>query len=158
MEDITIVKLFKRYIRNTEEKAPVVERIAVLCKLTNAVKTAGNFPTHKIYVTTKALKHLYDRKPAEEFNAILKYLLPLVKFPDHIYAMKAGKRGDLCFVKKFRGLLYVCSIEITNDKDPDEQCEGMNYVVTAFRLRKGKESYLNSYRLIWSWKGGFPSS
>lgn len=158
MEDISIVKLFKRYIRNTEEKAPVVEHTVTLCKLTNAVKMAGNFPNHKVYVTTIALKHLYDRRPAEEFNAILKYLKPLVEFPDQIYEAKAGKRGDFCFVKKFRYLLYLCSIEKTNDRDPEEPYEGMNYVVTVFRLRKGKESYLNHYRLIWSWKDGIPSS
>lgn len=158
MEDLSLVKLFKKYIRNTEEKAPVLERTIVVAKLTNAVKTAISFPTHKVYVTTRILKHLYDKKPAEEFDSILKYFPQLIRFPDNIYANKDSKRGSICFSKKIRGQLYWCSIEHTPERDPQETCDGMNYVVTAFRIREGKESYVDSYKLIWSWKGGIPSS
>ena len=158
MEEISLVKLFKKHIKNTEEKAAVVERTITICVLTNAVRNAVQFPTQKVYVTTKILKHLYDKKPAEEFDAILRCLPQLVKFPDNIYENKDSKRGSLCFSKKIRGQLYWCSIEVTTDRDPQETYDGMNYVVTAFRIRKGKESYVDSYKLIWSWKGGIPSS
>jgi hypothetical protein len=158
MDPVSLTKLFKKYIKNTEEKSVVVEITIFLCKLTNAVKTAGNFPSYGVYITTKTLKHLYDKRPAEEFDAILKYLPQLIKYPDNIYVNKNSKRGSYCFDKKIRGLLYWCSVEQTADSNPQESCDGMNYVVTAFRIRKTKESYVDSYKLIWSWKGGIPSS
>lgn len=158
METLSLVKFFKKYVRNTDEKSPVVERTIMVCVLTKAVLTACSFSTQKMHITTKILKHLYDKRPAEEFDAILKYLPQLVKYPDNIYKNKNSKRGSLCFSKKIRGQLYWCSVEQTPERDPQEVCDGMNYVVTAFRIRKGKESYVDSYTLIWSWKGGNPSS
>lgn len=126
------------------------------CELTRLVMKNGNFLAHKVYITTKVIKHWYDSKPAEEFEAIIKSVEAIVRFPEYIYENKAAKRGELCFVKTVKGIKYFCSIETTNENDPDDGKQGMNYVVTAFRLRK--EKYLKDYKLLWSWKGDIPSS
>jgi hypothetical protein len=70
-----------------------------------------------------------------------------VKYPDEIYKNKNPKRGDYCFIKKIKEKKYLSSLEISND--------GIS-VVTVFRLNK--ESYLNDYELLWSWRDGEPSS
>jgi hypothetical protein len=152
----SVSKIFKQYIKGTPEKAIVPELTLCFCELTRLVMKAGNFPTHKVYITTKVIKHLYDSKPAEEFEAVMKNMEAIVSFPEYIYQDKEGKRGEICLVKTIKGFKYLCSIEKTDENDPDDGKKGMNYVVTAFRLRK--ENYLNSYKLLWSWKGDVPSS
>lgn len=103
------------------------------------------------------MKHMYDKKPAEEFDCILQNIISIIKFPEEIYRNKTGKQGDFIFKKEIKGLLYLCSIQII---ESDINCGNLesNYIVTAFRLRPKKTSYLNSYGLLWSWKGDLPSS
>lgn len=152
----TLIGIFKKYIKDTPEKSLVKELTVFVCNLTNVVKEAGSFPTNKIYITTKALKHMYDSKPAEEFDFVLKHLPEMIKYPENIYLDKKGKRGRICFTKVIKGNLYFCPIEVTKDVNPIDKEIGVNYIVSAFRLRK--EGYLNSYKLLWSWKGDAPSS
>lgn len=153
-EDLTIVKLWKQHVKGTPEKA-IVRNITILaCLLTKAVQEACSFLTPRVHLNTRVLKHLYDKKPAEEFEFIIHNLENILKYPDHIYKNKLGKRGSLCFVKKLANVKYICSIEKTEELDSNNM--QMNCVVTAFRIRK--EDYLDDYELIWSWKGDKPSS
>lgn len=70
----SILSVFKKHIKGTPEKALAKEITIFVCNLTNAVKEACSFPTHRVYITTKALKHLYDSKPAEEFDFVIRNL------------------------------------------------------------------------------------
>ncbi len=155
MDNCGLGKFFKRYIKGTEEKTYVADKILLLCSLTNVVTKELSVKSQKVYVTSKCLKHLYDKKPAEEFECILKYLFDLVKFPDHIYQNKPSKSGSYCLVKDFKGIKYFCSLD-NCECSLDEGCDHTNFVVTVFRIRD--EAYLKPYKLVWSWKGGFPSS
>jgi len=67
-----------------------------------------------------------------------------------------SKRGQLCFIKKLNEEKYFVSIEIVGKEDELHQPLKENFVAAAFRLRK--PSYLKNYTLLWSWKGGAPSS
>lgn len=140
--------LFEEYIKTTAEKSVVENKTVLLCHLTNSVVNAIGSAESKAYVTNRMLKHIFDNKPAEEFHFLVDHLHKVVKFPDKIYKNKDGKRGGFCFVKRIKNDEYLCSIEIIEG-------EGF-YVATAFRLRKPQ--YLNSYELVWSWKGDNPSS
>lgn len=51
---------------------------------------------------------------------------------------------------------YLSSLETTVITSLERTIEEMNFAVTAFRIRK--ESYLQNYKLLWSWKGDIPSS
>jgi hypothetical protein len=155
---MSLSKIFKQYIKGTPEKGIVAMLTLHFCDLTRVVVKEGAFASHKVYITTRTLKHIYDSKPAEEFDSIVRKLYFLVKYPDYIYDEKSGKRGSLCFVKIFQGVKYLCAIEKTDDCNPEDGMKGTNYVVTAFRLRAKKEKYLNNYKLLWSWKGDIPSS
>lgn len=101
----------------------------------------------KVFVTTKMLKHLYDKRPAEKYDSILNNIYTFVKYPDHIYINKDSKRGDKLFVMKIEDQNWIVSLESLEEK---------YYVVTCFKQRG--ENYLNNYTLIWSWKGDNPSS
>jgi hypothetical protein len=142
--------LYKQHIKGTASKAVVNEITASICRVTNTVGRCVNNHVvcgHKVHITTRALKHLYDKKPAEEFDFIVDNLHKVVKYPDNIYKNKNPKRGNLCFTKTLNGNIYFCSLEVSEEE---------MYVVTCFRIRK--ESYLNDYELLWSWRDDNPSS
>lgn len=145
-----LTELYKEYVYRTPPKAIVINKAAFLCRLTWAVARAIGAQTMRVYVNTRMLKHLYDSRPAEEFIFIIENLHTIVKYPDQIHENKNSKRGDFCFVKELKGSRYIASIEIPKGE------EGKIFVATAFRLRK--ESYFNSYNLLWSWRDGHPSS
>ena len=159
MEDYSLVKIHKLHIKGTKEKAFVTDLTFLLCKLTNKVKDKLKFESINVYITTRCLKHLYDHKPAEEYDTIIKCAHQVIEHPDQIYENKDGsKRGDLCFVKEVAGETYLCSIE-KDIEATNLQVMKANFVATCFRLREDKkEKYLKNYKLLWSWKGGNPSS
>ena len=156
MRHISVIRLYRLHIKNTEEKQPVADRTTLLCTVTNVVKKVCLFKTSKIYVNTKALKHLYDKKPAQEFNFIIRNIHTIVKYPDHIYNNKSSKRGDYIFTKLIKKDIYLCSVEIVDNASINGYTEHANFVVTCFKVRDKK--YLKKYDLMWSWKGGDPSS
>ncbi|MCK4554765.1 hypothetical protein KAU19_07485 [Candidatus Parcubacteria bacterium] len=135
--------LYQKYVKGTHPKISVTYKVVVLCRLTNQVNKVvlDNSGLSKVYVNTKVLKHLYDKKPAEEFDFIIGNLHKIVKYPDYIYRNKNEKRGDWCFVKKIKNELYISSLE-----HKEETLE----IATVFRIRK--EKYLESFELLWSWE------
>ena len=127
-----IIKLFNKFIKYSQKEAKV--------------------PVFDIYlaegyvISSISLKHLYDKRPAREFDLILIYLPFIIQSPDLIFKNKSAKRGSLCCVREINSELYFCSLEFD-----EEICS----VVTCFRI---EEDYLNGYILLWSRKGGEPSS
>ncbi len=111
-----IVKnLFEKHIEGTPEKAVVAYVTVSICKLTNTVGKEMKKSLdcdNRVYINTRVLKHLYDRKPAEEFNFVISKIHKIVKYPDHIYKNKNPKRGDVCLVKKIGNESYLCSLEL----------------------------------------------
>lgn len=140
--------MHNKHIKGTDPKSMVVNTTVVICNLTNIVSKAIAVDNPKVYVTTRALKHLYDGKVAEEYHFILTNAHTIIKYPDNIYKNKNPKRGDFCFTKELKGSRYICSLE---RGEGDELC-----VVTMFRMRK--PGYIKSYELLWSWRDDTPSS
>jgi hypothetical protein len=155
MRKLSLNDFFRKYVKDTKEKDFVENMFITLCNLTNEVFGLGLFISSKVYLNTRVLKHLYDVKPAEEFDSVLRNIVSIVRFPNHVYENKDSKRGGYAFVKEIDKVLNFCSLEVTNDEAGGVVQESI-YVVTCFRLRK--ESYLNGYKLLWSWKGDIPSS
>jgi len=141
-----LIDIHKKYIQGTSKKAIVVNKKILLCNLTNAVRQGGNFSCQAVYINTKALKHIYDQKPAEMYDFLISNLHKIVKYPDHIYKNKSAKRGNICLVKILSNEKYFCSIEDNN---------GELNIATAFRT---EESYLRNFELLWSWRDDAPSS
>lgn len=152
MENESLQSLHKKYIRGTSPKAIIMDKKILLCNLTKAVKRGCRFSSSGVYVTTKVLKHIYDKKPAELYDFIVQNLPKIVKYPSHIYKNKSAKRGDFCFVKSLKNEKYLCSIEICIN--PERKQEEI-YVATVFRT---DDKYLEKYELLWSWKDDTPSS
>ncbi len=118
-----IFQLYQDCIANTWPKA-IVKNQTILC-----VKTRGE----KIYLTSRVLKHLYDKRTAAIYFLILTHLEKVLSTPDAIYKNKFDKRGNLILVKAIKEILVLVSLEKVKQKH--------FAVVTAFEI---EEKYLNN--------------
>ncbi len=141
-----VTYLYKKHIKGTEKGAVVQVVQVFLCSLTMAVIKGISCPCNKVHVSTRVLKHIYDKRPAEEFDFLISNIHLVVKYPDSVFKNKDGKRGEFCFVKELKNNKYLCSLEII-EKDGVIFCE----IATFFRV---KNEYLKNYELLWEWKGG----
>lgn len=132
--------LYENSIIGTDEDAIVTDKTVVICQLTRAVQGFLNIEIGRVYLNARVLKHIYDKRPAEEFDFLLDNLFSIIKYPDKIYMNKSGKRGEKCFTKIIRGKNHFVAFEI---------CEGGIHLATAFRP---KENYLKNYEQLWSWE------
>lgn len=151
-----VKNLFEKHIHGTSEKAIVADVTVSICKLTVTVNKQMEriFKCDcRVYINARVLKHLYDKKPAEEFEFIVDNIHKIAKYPDCIYKNKNPKRGDVCLTKKINGENYICSLELCEREDGGAK---ELFVVTSFRIRK--ENYLNNYELLWSWRDDTLSS
>lgn len=152
MKKEILKEAFEKNIKGTRYKAMVPEQKIFLCHLTNAVCVGVGISKEvgKVYMTSRSLKHLFDRKPAEEFLFIIDNLHKIVKYPDKIYKNKKEKRGEYCFVKKIDNSEYLCSIEIVKNLPIEDNLISEEIqIVTVFRLRD--ENYIKKYTFLWSW-------
>jgi phage-Barnase-EndoU-ColicinE5/D-RelE like nuclease3 len=151
-----VQSLYRQTIKGSEKDSLVENKIVLICKLSNLIrKEIDCIDEPRVYMTSRALKHIYDRKPAEEFHFLVKNIEKIIKFPDQIFLNKPGKRGEFCFVKKIGNDKYICPLEKIQDNISINNPSGI-YVATGYRIRK--ENYLKNYKLVWSWKGDKPSS
>ena len=148
------IKLHKLHVRGTDKGALVTNVRVFLCNLTFAVVKGANLQAKKVYINTRVLKHVYDKRPAQEYDFLLESMHEIIKYPEKIYENRDGKQGDYAFVKKVKNQACFFSIQVVESELEEERycCE----IVTFFRLPK--ESYLNKYKLLWSWEGDIPPS
>lgn len=147
MEKESLYNFFEKHIKDTAEKAAVEDRKFLLCKLTLAVAEGLKIEKffRNVHISSRCLKHLFDKKPAEEFLFIVKHLREIAKYPDKIYLNREGKRGEICFVKKIGDFGYICSLHKLGQE---------MQIATAFRLRD--KNYIKKYTLLWDWGNGEP--
>ena len=145
-----IPDLFRRYVKGTEKQAIVQFIEAFLCNMSGPVSDIIAYPHRKVFISTRVIKHLYDKRTAQEFDFLINNCHLIVKYPDSIYKNKDFKKGRFAFVKEIRHKKYLCSLEII-EKENVVQCE----IVTCFPT---DDAYLENFELLWEWKDGEPSS
>lgn len=137
-----VPNLHQKYVANTIRKALVRNMSVFLCNLTHAVtKGVELHGYHKVYISTRTLKHSYDKRPACEYDLIISEIHKIIKYPDKVYKNKERKRGDYCFVKTVKNEECLCVVE--------KMSQHME-IVTFYRVPKRK--YLDSFSLVWSWR------
>ena len=85
--NIILKNLYENYIKGTPAKSAVSGRTVFVCHLTNIVVQEIKLDS-RVYITTNCLKHIYDKRPAEEFDFLIDYAHKVVKYPDLIYKNK----------------------------------------------------------------------
>ncbi len=143
--------MHEAYIQGTYKGEIVGTGRDKVCTLTRAVsKVLGLSGAGSAYITTRALKHVYEQRTAAEYQLILDTLHALVKRPAQVYRNKPGsKRGGFCLVGPLKEQEYICIVEIVSEKEVE--------IVTVFEKR---ERYLASGKgcvLLWSWGDGTTS-
>jgi hypothetical protein len=145
-------KLHEDYIKRTKPEAFVLQAKKCVTKTNRKTRKALHCKAKKTYITTRALKHLYDKKPAEEFDFMLDNIISIVRTPDYLYGDTQDRRNRFCLVKHIEEYRYLVAIEIIERNTEKEEIQ----IVTAFRVRD--EKYLRNYDLLRSWRDGAHSS
>jgi hypothetical protein len=139
-----IREIFEKHIKGTAAYAIVMNETVLAGVLPAALAEMMGMKSQKVYIACRVIKHLYDKKPAEEFDYILANLHEIIGQPTEVYRNKSGKTGIFCIARVIKGERYLCSLDA-------EGC-----VVTAFRIRD--DHYLIDYDLLRSWRDGDHSS
>jgi hypothetical protein len=145
-------EMHKKYIIGTPEKGMISDGKARVGKIKKIIADLLRCQNRRVYVKTRALKHLYDKKPAEEFDFVIDHLARIIANPDFIYHGRDGRRGNFCFVVEIKESQYIAAMELVEIEDGRQELQ----IVTAFRMRH--ERYLNDYELLWSRRDGVSSS
>ena len=103
-----------------------------------------NLLSGRVSISTRVIKHAYDKRTAQEFDFFIRNLKKIIECPDEIYKNKDGKTGDICVTKTFNHGRYICVLEKTT---PGYE------VVTFFRI---DSKYTNGYELLWKRRTATP--
>lgn len=127
----------------------IIDAKIKVCSLIQSYDTNFFSAPISVFLASVALKHVYDKRPAQEFDLILQNLVKILTKPDAIYKNKINKRGNFCFCKTISQNKYICLVELVDYRSKFEF-----QIVTFFRV---EDKYLKTYEIIWRWKGGTPS-
>lgn len=135
-------RVFVRYILGTPPGARVVLKEILLCSIRSK---PFSLPS-KVYISTKSLKHAYDRRP--DFTVdYLDEIYRTMKDPDYITENTIGKKGSFIFFKRMRRKKFLgCPVEISI-KNKKEALFCVSFFPT-------KESYIKKSSVLWSREGG----
>ena len=147
MANNKIQKLFKKRVQGTVAYAIIVNETVTAGMLPAAVAEVMAESNRKIYMTSRVIKHLYDKKPAEEFDFVLINIPGIIARPDYLYRNKGDKRGQFCLMKRIEDREYFISLEVINSVYGKE-----TQIATAFRVRS--KPYLEEHDLSWSRRDG----
>lgn len=131
----------QQYIANTAYKAVVSDNAFYVARLTtNQVNMLGA-SSAIVLISTRTLKHMYDKRTAREYDLIINQLYAIIQIPDMIVT-NPEHHGAFGFVKKINDKNYFVSLEIS---------QRYNYVVTCFPV---DAKYLSNKKIIQDWRGG----
>lgn len=152
MNENKLILAHEMYIKNQPDGAVVILEVISVALLSEIVQRALKLASPKVYIKTKNLKHMYEKRPESVYEFLLRNLDKIIHFPDRVYRNPAAKRGEFCFVKQFKNELFLAAIEFNAHPETGEE---INLIVTAFKI---KHRYVSKYELIWDWKDGDTSS
>ena len=147
-----IIRLHTECIESTEKGVLVKPKTITVTELTRVVIEGIGLSFNKVYMTSKALKHCYDKRDPMEYDFVIQHLKEVVRFPEMILENQPSQRGKFCFVKTIKKVTVMVSLEEVEEGD----IKG-NFVVTAYRIKK-PINYFRDYRILWSWEDGNPPS
>lgn len=131
----TIFVWHEKYIQLTFPKQVVVNESLVLGKM---------YSNENVYLNTRVMKHLYDKRTAVVYFLLLKNMNQIVFKPDLVYQNNSQKKGSLIFTKLIKKELLAVIMESQ---------EGKVFIVTAFET---DEKYLEKFKLIWKRRAASP--
>ena len=155
MEETNLLKLHKQYIEGTRPKEYVKVFDVLAGQITSEVKKSINIKNPKVYLTSKVMKHIYDRHCHDKgqdhvYLFLLENIHLIIKRPDLIRENRDSrkKRGEFVFIADIEGELYACPMEKESVRK-GKKLKGRLSVVTAFKLKR-KGRYLIDTKILFS--------
>lgn len=146
--------LHNDYIAGSVNKAYVTLDTFCITSIRKEVKHTIDSSTTKTYISTKVLKHIYDRhfsdkKQEKIYFFIIDNLHRILKYPEIVRVDKESrkKKGRIVFLKRFEEDQYACTIEKTTQRKGKKLEEVLN-VVTVFKTKKGGK-YLSETTILY---------
>lgn len=153
-EHRSLKKLHEQYIEGTEPKEYVKNFTVLLSQVQNKVRKAISAKHSRVYMTSKVLKHIYDRHCHEKkqdyiYNFLLTSLYLLIENPDIVRENKDSKkkRSEIVFIKEIAGERYGCPIEKELYRKGKKMIERL-CIVSAFKMKK-KGRYLENTKILY---------
>lgn len=142
-------EMHDRFIEGSYKGDLVIIEREKLCSLTkHSSRCLGLEGMGTAFITTRALKHIYEQRTAAEYQLIKDKLFSLVKRPKAIYVNKPGKRGTYCFLGPLRkgDPDFICSVELVAPSEIE--------IATIFEYR---DRYFRNCKLLGNWGDGITS-
>ena len=143
-------KIFAEHILNTPPESEIILLDVLISSLPidlyKELRLIEKFSSQNIYISTKSLKHAYDRR--QEFTASSLDNLPETFItPDYVVKGREDQRADFIFLKWIsRDRLIACPVEICEQND-----ETALFCITFFPARI---SYIKKSTILWSREDG----
>ena len=134
----TLSSWHEKYVKLTFPKQIIVSKSLIFGKMDE---------DSTVYLNTRVMKHLYDKRTAVIYFLLLQNLEYLIFYPDKIYENGLDKRKSLIFVKQIKKELLVVVLEKNQEK------RNKIFVITAF---KTDEKYLEKFKLLWKRRAASP--
>ncbi|MBL8015182.1 MAG: hypothetical protein JNK26_03260 [Candidatus Doudnabacteria bacterium] len=142
------ITIHNRYVAETAPQVFITVKSFAILALNLYINRKLYFRDTVLILSTKTLKHIYDKRPLSDYLVLIKRLRAMISNPDAVYLNKPGRTADLVFTHTYKDQLYLLAIE-------ENKKENELHLVTAFRRRKKD---MKGFTLIWSREGGEPPS
>lgn len=134
----TLSNWHEKYIKLTLPKQIVANKSLIFGKMDENIM---------VYLNTRVMKHLYDKRTAVIYFLLLQNLEHLIFYPNKIYENGFGKRKSLIFVKQIKKELLAVVLEKIQEE------KNKIFVITAFET---DEKYLEKFKLLWKRRAASP--
>lgn len=145
-------KLYNKHIKGTAHEEFIVIERGYVCNIKKSLLSVLNqhhvCEDRKVYLSTKALKHvhdrhIYDKQTPIDFYVILDNFSNIIKYPDEVFLNAPEKSGDFIFVKRINGITYMASVQVVDGQKLE--------IVSASATGK---KYLIKFTSLWRWGNG----
>ncbi len=145
--------MHENFIAGTKPKQYVKVSTLLLCQLSSEVRKAIGAKSSKVYISSKSIKHIYDRHCHEKkqnniYTIIIDNLDNIVKYPDMIKQNKESKKkkGAVVFIKEINGITFACPIEISMLR----KVKKMKEIISVVSVFKKNEGYLKDTKILYT--------
>lgn len=140
----------QQYVQGTLKKQLVPLLDIRIGRIPQALRNMPSPSGNAVYLSTRVLKHVYDKRTAQEFDFLLAGLPKIIASPDRMYRNKLGKREGYCLVRTHDNFFSFCLLE-RKVFSSRPRWEVVTFYVTD-------ERYLAGYELVWERKDDESSS
>jgi hypothetical protein len=148
-----IKEAFNSLINNTAPESQVPIRDIYICwidrNIQNVMKKEVYFLNPRSYISTKSIKHAYDRRPSFTRDNVGE-IDGIIRYPDFVLKDN-DKKGDFIFVKRSdlsKKKFICCPAEICMRESGHLSVKCVTFFPTKSR------SYLRKFPTVWDREGG----